>query len=258
MLRAFGSIPVVTRSEKPRGRGVTMIIDYGMGLRQQEDLLSVVGSYVDLAKIRVGSAALYDSALLRAKIALYKKYSVDVFPGGQFLEYALVRGKMHEYFSEVKELGFSLVEVSDNRLEVSIEEKIKVVRTAIEDYELRVLAETGSKVASTAAEDLIVDIKSSLEAGAWKVLLEAVELFDQEVFKKELIEQVQRAVDPSKLIFEIPTRHTRGVTNYDRYSLETWLVRNLGMEVNIGNVAPEEVLQLEGLRRNLDSNMTLS
>lgn len=258
MLRAFGSIPVVTRSEKPRGRGVTMIIDYGMGLRQQEDLLSVVGSYVDLAKIRVGSAALYDSALLRAKIALYKKYSVDVFPGGQFLEYALVRGKMHEYFSEVKELGFSLVEVSDNRLEVSIEEKIKVVRTAIEDYELRVLAETGSKVASTAAEDLIVDIKSSLEAGAWKVLLEAVELFDQEVFKKELIEQVQRAVDPSKLVFEIPTRHTRGVTNYDRYSLETWLVRNLGMEVNIGNVAPEEVLQLEGLRRNLDSNMTLS
>lgn len=258
MLRAFGSIPVVTRSEKPRGRGVTMIIDYGMGLRQQEDLLSVVGSYVDLAKIRVGSAALYDSALLRAKIALYKKYSVDVFPGGQFLEYALVRGKMHEYFSEVKELGFSLVEVSDNRLEVSIEEKIKVVRTAIEDYELRVLAETGSKVSSTAAEDLIVDIKSSLEAGAWKVLLEAVELFDQEVFKKELIEQVQRAVDPSKLVFEIPTRHTRGVTNYDRYSLETWLVRNLGMEVNIGNVAPEEVLQLEGLRRNLDSNMTLS
>jgi phosphosulfolactate synthase len=258
MPRAFENIPVVNRSEKPRMCGITMVIDYGMGLGQQEDLLTVVGRYIDLAKIRVGSAALYDSALLRAKIALYKKYSVDVFPGGQFLEYALVRGKMHEYFGEVKELGFSLVEVSDNRLEISLEDKIKVVRTAIEDYELRVLAETGSKVASTAPEDLIGDIKSSLEAGAWKVLLEAVELFDQEVFKKELIEQVQRAVDPSKLIFEIPTRHTRGVTNYDRYSLETWLVRNLGMEVNIGNVAPEEVLQLEGLRRNLDSNMTLS
>ena len=257
MLRAFGSIPVVNRSEKPRGRGVTMMIDYGLGLRQQEDLLTVVGSYVDLAKIRVGSGALYESSLLRSKIALYERNQVTVFPGGQFLEYAICQGRMHEYFREARDLGFSLVEVSDNRLEISLQEKIKVVRTAIEEYDLRVLAETGSKVASTAAEDLIGDIQSSLEAGAWKVLLEAVEFFDRGVFKKELIEQVQRAVDPGKLIFEIPTRHARGVTNHDRYSLETWLVRNLGREVNIGNVAPEEALQLEGLRRNLDSNMDL-
>jgi phosphosulfolactate synthase len=258
MPRAFASIPVVARSEKPRGSGLTMIIDYGMGLRQQEDLLTVVGSYVDLAKIRVGSGALYESSVLRSKIDLYGRYRVDVFPGGQFLEYALTQGKMRAYLTEVRDLGFTLVEVSDNRLEISLEEKIKVVRTAIEEYGLRVLAETGSKVASTAEEELIADIQSSLEAGAWKVLLEAAEFFDRGVFKKELIEQVQQAVDPQKLIFEIPTRHARGVTNHDRYSLETWLVRNLGAEVNIGNVAPEEVLQLEGLRRNLDSNMDLS
>lgn len=257
MHKAFPSIPIVTRSEKPRTGGITMIIDYGLGLCQQEDLLTVVGSYVDLAKIRVGSGALYESSLLRSKIALYARNQVTVFPGGQFLEYAICQGRMQEYFREARDLGFSLVEVSDNRLEISLEEKIKVVRTAIEEYGLRVLAETGSKVASTAAEDLIGDIKSSLEAGAWKVLLEAAEFFDQGVFKRELIEEVQRALDPTNLIFEIPTRHARGVTNYDRYSLETWLVRNLGKEVNIGNVAPEEVLQLEGLRRNLDSNMDL-
>lgn len=257
MSRAFASIPVIARSEKPRGYGITMIIDYGMGLRQQEDLLTVAGSYVDLAKIRVGSGALYESALLRSKIDLYKRHGVDVFPGGQFLEYALAQGSLAAYLAEVRDLGFSLVEVSDNRLEIALEEKIKVIRTAIEEYGLRVLAETGSKVASTAAEDLLGDIKSSLEAGAWKVLLEAAEFFDEGVFKRELIEEVQRAGDPTKLIFEIPTRHARGVTNYDRYSLETWLVRNLGIEVNIGNVAPEEVLQLESLRRNLDSNMDL-
>jgi hypothetical protein len=91
----------------------------------------------------------------------------------------------------------------------------------------------------------------------WAIILLAAEFFDRGVFKKELIEQVQQAVDPKKLIFEIPTRHARGVTNHDRYSLETWLVRNLGKEVNIGNGAAEEVLQLEGLRRNLDSNMEL-
>ena len=64
-------------------------------------------------------------------------------------------------------------------------------------------------------------------------------------------------MDSLSLIYEIPTRHACGVDNHGRYSLQTWLVRNLGAEVNIGNVAPEEVLQLEGLRRNLDSNMDL-
>jgi phosphosulfolactate synthase (CoM biosynthesis protein A) len=35
-------------------------------------------------------------------------------------------------------------------------------------------------------------------------------------------------------------------------------VNNLGISVNVGNIDPEEVLVLEGLRRNLDSNMDLS
>jgi phosphosulfolactate synthase len=258
MKRAFASISIVARSEKPRGCGVTMIIDYGMGLRQQEDLLSVAGSYVDLAKIRVGSGALYESGLLRSKIDLYKRHRVEVFPGGQFLEYALAQNMTSAYLAEVRDLGFSLVEVSDNRLEISRGEKISVIRTAREEYGLQVLAETGSKVAATAPEDLIEDIKGSLEAGAWKVLLEAAEFFEDGDLNRELIENIQRAVDPERLIFEIPTRHARGVANYDRYSLETWLIKNLGKEVNIGNVAPEEILQLEGLRRNLDSNMDLN
>jgi phosphosulfolactate synthase (CoM biosynthesis protein A) len=85
MHRAFPSIPIVTRSEKPRPGGITMIIDYGMGMCQQEDLLTVVGSYIDLAKIRVGSGALYESSLLRSKIALYERNQVTVFPGARNL-----------------------------------------------------------------------------------------------------------------------------------------------------------------------------
>jgi hypothetical protein len=43
--------------------------------------------------------------------------------GGQFLEYAICQGRMREYFREARDLGFSLVEVSDNRMEISLEEK---------------------------------------------------------------------------------------------------------------------------------------
>ena len=258
MGRAFPSIFVTDRSEKPRTNGLTMIIDYGMGLTQQEDLLKTIGSYIDLAKIRVGSAALYEDSTLRSKISLYSKYSVFVFPGGQFLEYAISQGKMHEYFAEVKNYGFHLVEVSNNRLEISPQEKVEIIQTAIHRYGLKVLAETGSKVEATSVKDLILDIQRNLNAGAWKVLVEALEFFDNGKFQTEIVNKISKAIDPGVLIFEIPTRHTKGVDIHGRYSTQTWLIQNLGVEANIGNMDSEEVLQLEGLRRNLDSNMDLS
>ena len=83
--RAFPSIQITERPEKPRSTGLTMIIDYGMGLMRQEDILKTIGPYIDLAKVRVGSAALYKESLLKSKVALYQQYGVDIFPGGQFL-----------------------------------------------------------------------------------------------------------------------------------------------------------------------------
>jgi phosphosulfolactate synthase len=256
--RAFSSIWIPERSQKPRDSGLTMIIDYGMGLVRQEDLLKTIGPYIDLAKIRVGSAALYGESCLKSKVVLYQRYGVDVFPGGQFLEYAITQGKMHEYFQEAQKYGFNLVEVSDNRLEISPEEKSEVIQTAIQRYGLKVLAETGSKVKATAVEALIMDIQRNLKAGAWKVLVEAYEFFHEGKFQAEVVGQIQKAIDPHLLIFEITTRHTKGVDVHGRYSTQSWLVNNLGISVNVGNVDPEEVLVLEGLRRNLDSNMDLS
>jgi phosphosulfolactate synthase len=256
--RAFPSIQITERPEKPRNTGLTMIIDYGMGLMRQEDILKTIGPYIDLAKVRVGSAALYKESLLKSKVALYQRYGVEVFPGGQFLEYAITQGKMHEYFQEAKKYGFNLVEVSDNRLEISPEGKMEVIQTAIQRYGLRVLAETGSKVKATEVEGLVRDIQRNLKAGAWKVLVEAYEFFHEGKFQTKVVDQIRRAIDPHLLIFEITTRHTKGVDVHGRYSTKSWLVNNLGISVNVGNVDPEEVLVLEGLRRNLDSNMDLS
>jgi phosphosulfolactate synthase len=256
--RAFSSIFIADRSDKPRTSGLTMIIDYGMGLVRQEDILKTIGPYIDLAKIRVGSAALYEESCLRSKISLYQHYEVAVFPGGQFLEYAISQGKMHEYFEEVKKYGFNLVEVSNNRLEISPQEKGKIIQTAINRYGLKVLAETGSKVEVTSVRELIEDIQRTLDGGAWKVLVEALEFFHEGVFQEEIVNQIRKVIDPQVLIFEVPTRHTKDVDIHKRYSTQAWLVRNMGISVNIGNMDVEEVLQLEGLRRNLDSNMDLN
>jgi len=75
---------------------------------------------------------------------------------------------MHEYFAEVKNYGFPLVEVSNNRLEISPQEKVEIIQTAIDRYGLKVLAETGSKVEATSVEELIMDIQRNLNGGHGK------------------------------------------------------------------------------------------
>ena len=78
------------------------------------------------------------------------------------------------------------------------------------------------------------------------------------MFQEEIVNQIRKVIDPQVLIFEVPTRHTKDVDIHTHYSTQAWLVRNMGISVNIGNMDAEEVLQLEGLRRNLDSNMDLN
>ncbi len=47
----FPNIPIPERQSKPRKRGLTMMIDWGLPLGLQKDCLEAQGLYVDEAKI---------------------------------------------------------------------------------------------------------------------------------------------------------------------------------------------------------------
>ncbi|MGH7320113.1 MAG: phosphosulfolactate synthase [Candidatus Rokuibacteriota bacterium] len=64
MTRAFGSIDVPARPPKPQPRGITMVIDWGLGLRATEDLLEIGAPFADLAQIAVGISGLMDEGFL--------------------------------------------------------------------------------------------------------------------------------------------------------------------------------------------------
>lgn len=68
--RAFDFIsPPPERSlAKPRTSGFTMVIDQGLGMAAQRDLLETAGDYMDFAKFKTGQARLYREAHLLAKI----------------------------------------------------------------------------------------------------------------------------------------------------------------------------------------------
>ena len=249
----FEPVVVASRSAKPRTRGLTMIADWGMPLGQQSDVLSISAPYVDLAKVAVGIAALLPTEVLREKIHAYTERDIVTFPGGQFLEYAVIHDKVEAFFQACTTAGFTCIEVSDNLLEIELDAKCALIERAIKDHGLRVLGEVGKKEGLGATGDLAEDAARCLEAGAERVFLEAADFFSGEVNETALQAIVDRCgTDP--LIFELPGPWIEGVTQADVHKMTRWLINRFGPEVNIANVSPENVLKLEALRLGIGVN----
>jgi len=249
-MRAFRSVRILERIKKPREKGITMVVDKGIGLRTQEDLLESGGEFIDLAKIVTCLSGVYPKDYLERKICLYQEHQVDVFPGGMFLELAIMQGKTKEYLEDAKDVGYEAVEVSDNILELSPEDKSGIILLAAEDYGFKVLGEVGKKYASTSTEEMIEDIQRCLKAGSWKVFVEAMELFTEEL-NTEIISEIAKVTPEEDIIFELPLLEYQGIHRYDINEMQSWLITQFGSEVNIGNVDVDNVLTLEQLRRGL-------
>jgi len=251
----FENLPFNRREPKPRKSGLTVLIDRYFGVSTQKDFLNLSGDFIDIAKIMVGIPAIIPKNVLKEKIEIYHSNDILAFPGGQFLELMFSKNQINHYFDDVVSSGFKLVEVSDNRIDISPKEKSDLIKTASQKYGLKVLGETGSKKVSSDIKLLIKDIKNCLDSGAWKVMFEAAELFENGVFKKEVIENLEKEINLNDIIFELPGPWISHITISDIYSLLSWLIGNLGSEVNIANVSPQDILCLEAERVNLGPHM---
>ena len=251
----FSDISFDRRKPKPRKSGLTVMIDRNLGIHSQEDLITLSGDFVDIAKIMVGISAIIPKNVLKKKIDTYHSNDILAFPGGQFLELMFSEQQVDNYFKDVANAGFRLVEVSDNRIDITTQEKGDLIKTAIEKYGLKVLGETGSKRVSSDIRLLIKDIKNCLNSGAWKVMFEAAELFENGIFKQDVIETLTKEMSLNDIIFELPGPWIPQIKISDIYTLISWLIQNLGSEVNIANVSPEDILCLEAERVNLGPHM---
>ena len=85
----FAFVPIDPRRStgKPRRTGLSMVIDDGLPLAYVESALALAGAFIDLMKIKTGTARLYPRAQLRSKLELYAQQGVRPFIGGQFHEY---------------------------------------------------------------------------------------------------------------------------------------------------------------------------
>ena len=242
-------MPVRGRSSKPRTTGLTMVIDKGLGMNQVKDLVQTSGEYIDIIKLTFGTSAFYDREFLMGKIQLLSNADIDVMPGGTFLEVALWKGAYEKYLKRAKELGFSMIEISDGTITIDLDTRKDIIRQAL-DMDFKVITEVGKKDPKEALPIALMHqlIREDLECGAFKVIIEAREagkgvgIFDKAgTVKQDEVENIIAGVeDVDLLVWEAPIKNQ-----------QQELIIQFGNNVNLGNIPAEEVLALEALRQGL-------
>lgn len=232
------------RSKKPRESGITMAMDKGLSLREVEDFLSVCSDHVDVVKL--GWATSFVTPKLKEKIDLYHQTGIPVYLGGTLLEAFIVRNQFEDYLRVLEKFDLRYAEVSDGSIELPHDEKCDYIQRLAKN--VTVLSEVGSKD----AEKIIPPYKwiqlmnKELEAGAWKVIGEAREGGNVGLFRSSgevregLVDEILTQIPFEKIIWEAPQK-----------SQQVWFIKLLGTNVNLGNIAPNEVIPLETIRLGL-------
>jgi phosphosulfolactate synthase len=235
------------RTEKPRSAGLTMVMDKGLSTREATDFLSMGGPYADI--IKLGWATSYVSPNLNEKLALYREAGVPCYFGGTLFEVFIARGAFDDYRRVLDQFQMEYVEVSDGSLELPHDEKCRYIEQLSKDF--KVLSEVGSKDAEKiiAPYKWIAMMKSELEAGSQMVIAEAREAGNVGIFRgtgevrSGLVDEILTQVPAEKILWEAPQK-----------AQQTWFVKLLGANVNLGNIAPNDVIPLETLRLGLRSD----
>lgn len=240
----FNLKDIPERTTKPRDAGMTMVMDKGMGLKEAEDFISVAQTYVDLVKFGFGTS--YATPNLKQKIAQYEKAAIPVYFGGTLFEAFVIRNQFEDYVNIIKDYNLKYVEVSDGSLEMPHEKKCEYISKLAELT--TVLSEVGSKDAEKIIPPYqwIELMKKELAAGAWKVIAEARESGNVGIYRgtgevrSGLVQEILTQIPEEKIIWEAPQK-----------TQQVWFIKLLGANVNLGNIAPNEVIPLETLRLGL-------
>jgi phosphosulfolactate synthase len=242
-------IELPSRSAKPREQGITHVLDKGLSIAEVDGLIEVAGESVDIVKLGWGTAVATGN--LAPKLARYREHGIPVVLGGTLTEVAITQDRLSELIAWVRdELGLRYFEISDGTIALEHARKLELIARLAEEF--TVLSEVGSKDdtgAITPPYRWVEMMEAELAAGAWKVIAEGREAGTAGIFRptgevrEGLIDEIVHGIDSGRIMFDAPRKHQ-----------QVWFVRRFGPDVNLGNIAPADVLPVETLRLGLRSD----
>jgi phosphosulfolactate synthase len=240
----FNLSQIPERNQKPRTGGLTMVMDKGLSVAEAENFLSVSHPHVDIIKLGFGTS--FVTPTLTDKLKVYRNFNIPVYFGGTLFEAFLIRNQFNDYIKVCQEFGISYMEVSDGSINIPHAEKCGYVEK-LTKYGT-VLSEVGSKD----AEHIIPPYKwielmrAELNAGSSYVIAEAREAGTVGIYRgtgevrEGLVQEILTQIPKEKIIWEAPQK-----------GQQLYFIELLGCNVNLGNIAPNEVLPLEAMRIGL-------
>lgn len=235
------------RPQKPRTSGYTMVMDKGLSLRQAEDFIEVSGQHTDIVKL--GWATSYVTPNLDEKLKLYRDAGIPVYFGGTLFEAFIIRGQFDDYRRTLDKYQMNYAEVSDGSITIDHDEKCNYIKEL--SSQVTVISEVGSKDVEKifAPYKWIKLMNAELEAGSWKVIAEARESGNVGIYRDSgevrqgLVDEILTQISEEKIIWEAPQK-----------AQQVWFIKLIGANVNLGNIAPAEVIPLETIRLGLRSD----
>jgi phosphosulfolactate synthase len=206
--------------------------------------MSVGSEYTDFVKLGFGTSLITPG--FGNKIKLYKDNGTIPYFGGTLFEAFIIRGMYDDFVSLIKEHGIDLVEISDGSYDIEHSEKLEYIRRL--SKMVTVISEVGSKKKEVVytPDQWVAMMRTELDAGAVKVIAEARESGTTGIYNEDgsinsrIIDAISEHVKLENVIWEAPMK-----------SQQAWFIKHFGANVNLGNIAPTEIIPLESLRRGL-------
>ena len=235
---------------KPRTAGLTHVLDKGLPAPQTQALLEASGEFVDIWKFGWGTA--YLDRDLESKLALLAGHRVHACLGGTLLEIAWSQGRVEECLRWAADLGVPMVEVSRGVMPIPLADKARLISRAAQSF--TVLTEVGIKDPDQQLDlgEWKDEVGKDLDAGAWLVITEGRESGTVGTYDasgdviEEILDAVVGVAGHERILFEAPRRHQ-----------QAWCINRFGPNVNVGNVALEDIVNLETLRLGLRADTAL-
>lgn len=232
------------RNRKPRTHGITMVMDKGLSIAEVHNFMSVSEPHVDIVKLGFGTS--FVTPNLREKLEVYASYNIPIYFGGTLFEAFLVRNQFDDYIAVCKDFNISYMEVSDGSITIPHAEKCGYIEKLTKHG--TVLSEVGSKDATHIIPPYkwIELMKAELEAGSTYVIAEAREAGNVGIYRgsgevrEGLVQEILTQIPQEKIIWEAPQK-----------GQQLYFIELIGCNVNLGNIAPTEVIPLEAMRIGL-------
>jgi phosphosulfolactate synthase len=221
-----------------------MVMDKGLSIPEVHNFISIAGPHIDVVKLGFGTA--FVTPNLREKIEAYQKYDIPVYFGGTLFEAFLIRNQFDDYIAMCKDYNIDYVEVSDGSISIPHPEKCGYIEKLTKHA--TVLSEVGSKDAAHIIPPYkwIELMRAELEAGSSYVIAEAREAGNVGIYRgsgevrEGLVQEILTQIPAEKIIWEAPQK-----------AQQLYFLELIGCNVNLGNIAPNEMIALEAMRIGL-------